>query len=113
VAFAELEQFIDVPIKYYSAGMMARLGFALSTAVQADILLIDEVLGVGDVAFQRKCEARMRAMLASGSTVVIVSHDAGAVRSLCEAAVWIDRGAMRAAGTAAEVVDAYLAASAG
>ena len=113
VAFAELEQFIDVPIKYYSAGMMARLGFALSTAVQADILLIDEVLGVGDVAFQRKCEARMRAMLATGSTVVIVSHDAGAVRSLCEAAVWIDRGAMRAAGTAAEVVDAYLAASAG
>ena len=113
VAFAELEQFIDVPIKYYSAGMMARLGFALSTAVQADILLIDEVLGVGDVAFQRKCEARMRTMLASGSTVVIVSHDAMAVRSLCQAAVWIDRGAMRASGTAEEVVDAYLAASTG
>jgi ABC-2 type transport system ATP-binding protein len=112
VAFAELEQFIDVPIKYYSAGMMARLGFALSTAVQADILLIDEVLAVGDLAFQRKCEARMRAMLASGSTVVIVSHDAEAVRSLCQEAVWLDRGVLREAGPATTVVDAYYAASA-
>jgi ABC-type polysaccharide/polyol phosphate transport system ATPase subunit len=113
VAFAELEQFIDVPIKYYSAGMLARLGFALSTAVPADILLIDEVLAVGDVAFQRKCDARMRAMLMSGSTLVIVSHDAEAVRLLCEQAVWIDRGVMRASGTAEAVVDAYLAASTG
>jgi lipopolysaccharide transport system ATP-binding protein len=113
VAFAELEKFIDVPIKYYSSGMMARLGFALSTAVRADILIIDEVLAVGDHAFQRKCEARMLALLGGGTTVVIVSHDAEAVRSLCQTAVWIDRGVMRAAGTAAEVVDAYLAASTG
>ena len=113
VAFAELERFIDVPVKYYSAGMLARLGFALSTAVREDILLIDEVLGVGDLAFQRKCEARMRALLTSGVTVVIVSHDVEAVRSLCDDAIWLDRGRIRAAGPAEVVVDAYCAASAG
>lgn len=111
VAFAELERFIDVPIKYYSAGMLARLGFAVSTAVRADILLIDEVLAVGDLAFQRKCEARMRSMIGGGTSVVIVSHDGEAVRSLCRSAVWIDRGAMRASGPAGEVVDAYYAAA--
>ena len=113
VGFAELEQFIDIPIKYYSAGMLARLGFAVSISVDAEILLIDEVLGVGDLAFQRKCEARMREMMSGGRTIVIVSHDAHAVRSLCDTAVWLDRGHVRAAGPADEVVDAYEASSLG
>ena len=113
VRFAELEQFIDIPTKYYSAGMLARLGFAVSMAVEAEIMIIDEVLGVGDAAFQRKCEARMRAMMADGRTIVIVSHDAHAVRSLCDTAIWLDRGHVRASGPANEVVDAYEASSLG
>jgi len=110
VRFAELEQFIDIPTKYYSAGMLARLGFAVSMAVEAEIMIIDEVLGVGDAAFQRKCEARMRAMMADGRTIVIVSHDPGAVKTLCQRAVWLDRGVIRAIGQADEVVAEYASA---
>ena len=107
VAFAELDRFIDVPTKYYSSGMLARLGFAVSMAANAEITIIDEVLGVGDAAFQRKCEARLRTLMADGRTVVLVSHDANAVRSLCDEALWLDRGVVRARGAAADVVNAY------
>jgi ABC-type polysaccharide/polyol phosphate transport system ATPase subunit len=109
VAFAELEKFIDVPIKYYSSGMLARLGFAVSIAVDPDVLLIDEVLSVGDLAFQKKCEARMYDLIGGGKTVVLVSHDIGAVEKMCARALWLDQGEVKLLGASAEVTAAYRA----
>lgn len=92
VAFAELEDFIDTPLKRYSSGMQARLGFAVATAVPAEILLVDEVLAVGDLAFQRKCFARMADLMRAGRTVVIVGHDVRQIAGLCPRMVWLDHG---------------------
>lgn len=111
--FAMLERFMDTPVKYYSAGMFMRLGFSLATSVDPDILLIDEVLAVGDAAFQGRCYERIRGFRERGKTIVFVSHDPAAVKSLCERAVWLDAGRVRMDGPAESVLNEYLAASGG
>lgn len=110
VAFSEIEQFIDTPIKRYSSGMKMRLGFAVAANLESDILIVDEVLAVGDGEFQRKCLQAMSDLGSSGRTVLFVSHNLAAVHSLCSRAIWIDRGRMREEGTPAEVIKSYLAA---
>lgn len=107
VEFAELQQFMGMPIKNYSSGMRARLGFAVATMVKPDILVVDEVLAVGDAAFQKKCMDRMHEMLDSGTTLLFVSHSNQTVRSMCNHAIWLDHGTVRMIGTADEVCDAY------
>lgn len=111
--FAMLERFMDTPVKYYSAGMFMRLGFSLATSVDPDILLIDEVLAVGDAEFQGRCYERIRGFRERGKTIVFVSHDPAAVKSLCERAVWLDAGRVRMDGPAETVLGEYLAASGG
>lgn len=108
VAFSELEKFIDSPIKSYSKGMVMRLGFAIATQVDPDILLVDEVLAVGDEAFQRKCYAKIEQFQQMGKTIVFVSHDLEAVRRVASRAVWIHQGNVRADGPTDQVVDEYL-----
>lgn len=107
VAFAELEDFIDVPVKNYSSGMVARLGFAIATQVRADILIVDEILAVGDFMFQQKCYRRMEEMLSGGTTLLFVSHDAEQVKKLCSRAIWLDHGRVMADGRAADVCEEY------
>ncbi|MGB6770956.1 MAG: ABC transporter ATP-binding protein [Candidatus Dormiibacterota bacterium] len=109
VAFAELEQFIDNPVKTYSSGMYTRLGFSIAVHVDPDILLIDEVLAVGDEAFQRRCIERIEALRADGRTLVFVSHALESVRAVCDRCVWIDGGVARQIGTVDAVLAAYLA----
>lgn len=108
VEFAELENFLDMPIKNYSSGMRARLGFAVATEVRPEILIVDEVLSVGDYAFQKKCEKRMEDMMSGGTTVLYVSHSIDSVRKLCDKAIWIDRGVEKMKGEVNEVCDAYM-----
>ena len=92
VDFAELWEFIDVPVKNFSSGMVARLGFAIATEVKADILVVDEVLSVGDYRFQEKCKERIADLLTGGTTLLFVSHSAEQVKELCKRAVWLDKG---------------------
>ena len=113
IDFAELQNFIDVPVKNFSSGMVARLGFAIATIVRADILVVDEILAVGDYRFQQKCHRRMEEMLAGGTTLLFVSHDAEQVKRLCKRAVWLDHGIIMADGLADEVCEKYVAAFAG
>jgi lipopolysaccharide transport system ATP-binding protein len=108
-AFADIGDFIDTEIKHYSTGMYTRLAFAVATAVDPDILITDEVLAVGDEAFQRKCMERIYGFRRANKTIIFVSHALEVVRSLCDVAVWLDHGVMRASGPASEVIDAYLA----
>ncbi len=108
VSFAELEDFIEEPLQTYSSGMRARLGFATAFHVDPDLLLIDEVLGVGDAAFVKKSKAAMRRRIRSEKTVVLVSHSAGAIRSVCSRVVWIDDGRVAMDGDVEEVLEAYL-----
>lgn len=108
VEFAELEKFLDMPIKNYSSGMAARLGFAIATVVKPDILICDEVLAVGDYAFQRKCEKRMKKMREEGTTLLYVSHSMESVRKICDNALWLKKGVVRGCGTVREVSRAYL-----
>lgn len=107
VSFAELQDFIDVPVKNYSSGMVARLGFAIATQVRADILIVDEILAVGDFMFQQKCYKRMEEMLSGGTTLLFVSHDAEQVKKLCSRAIWLDHGHVMADGRAADVCEEY------
>lgn len=108
VNFAELDGFMDEPVKNYSSGMVSRLGFAIATAGEApEILILDEVLSVGDMFFRKKSEVRIREMIHSGSTVLIVSHSPGVIRENCAKALWLDRGKLRADGDAREVCAAY------
>lgn len=107
VAFAELEKFIDTPLRNYSSGMQARLGFAVATAIRPDILIVDEVLSVGDEQFQAKCKDRISAFRRSGATILLVSHQADVVEDLCDRAVWLDSGRISAIGPAREVVGKY------
>lgn len=111
VEFAELRDFLDVPIKNYSSGMVARLGFAIATVVKPEILIVDELLSVGDLSFQKKCEARMNQMLADGATLLYVSHSIASVKKLCEKVLWLEHGIVQQSGTAVQVCDAYLAAN--
>lgn len=108
VAFAELEKFLDSPIKNFSSGMRARLGFAVATTVKPDILIVDEILAVGDYAFQQKCMKRMNEMMSGGTTLLFVSHSIDQVRALCQHAIWIDKGEIRKIGEVTEVCDAYI-----
>jgi ABC-type polysaccharide/polyol phosphate transport system ATPase subunit len=110
VTFAGLEQFIDAPLRTYSTGMVARLGFAVATDVRPDILIVDEVLSVGDAEFQKKSTGRMEQFRASGTTILMVSHDLDAVTRLCARAAWLEHGQLRGVGPVADVVAAYTAA---
>jgi ABC-type polysaccharide/polyol phosphate transport system ATPase subunit len=107
IDFSELGSFIDVPVKTYSSGMFVRLGFAIAAHLAADTLLIDEVLAVGDEAFQRKCEARIAEAVAGGATLVLVSHDAALVERTCERVVVLDAGRVQFDGPAAEAMAFY------
>jgi ABC-type polysaccharide/polyol phosphate transport system ATPase subunit len=107
INFAELRDFVDVPVKNFSSGMVARLGFAIATEVKADIVICDEVLSVGDAAFQQKCLDRLKNMINSGSTLLFVSHSSDMVKKLCRRAVWIDSGRVVADGAPEEVCDKY------
>jgi lipopolysaccharide transport system ATP-binding protein len=107
IGFAELEEQIDMPVKHYSSGMYMRLGFSIASHVRPEILLIDEVLAVGDRVFQQKCQRRVERMAEAGVTILFVSHDSRAVRSVCQRAVWMEEGRVRTDGPADEVVDAY------
>ena len=109
VEFAELRDFLEVPVKNYSSGMRARLGFAVATTVRPQLLVVDEVLAVGDYAFQQKCEARMKDMLAKGTTLLYVSHSANSVKNLCQNALWIDKGKEVMHGDVQTVCSAYMA----
>lgn len=107
VDFAELHKFLDVPIKNYSSGMQARLGFAIATIVQPDILIVDEVLAVGDFKFQQKCEDRIRKLMSNDTTVLIVSHSIDQIEELCTRVVWLDHGHVLKAGDALEICREY------
>ena len=107
VAFSELEDFLNMPIKNYSTGMQARMAFAIATVVRPEILIIDEVLAVGDAAFQRKCFNRIHEMIQNATTLLFVSHDSSMVEQLCEKALWLRKGEVAMAGSAGEVCDAY------
>lgn len=108
VDFAELWDFLDSPIKNYSSGMRARLGFSVATMVKPEILIVDEILSVGDYKFRRKCEKRMSEMLSGGTTLLYVSHSIDEVKRLCDHALWIDKGVGRMQGDVNEVCDAYM-----
>lgn len=108
VDFAEIHKFLDSPIKNYSSGMKARLGFSIATMVKPDILIVDEILSVGDYKFRQKCEKRMKELLSGGTTLLYVSHNIDEVKRLCDHAIWIDHGQMRMVGEASAVCDAYM-----
>lgn len=110
IEFAELQDFVDVPLKNFSSGMSARLGFAVATIVKPDILIVDEVLAVGDQAFQEKCKQRMEAMLSGGTTLLFVSHSIEQVKELCQKAIWIDKGTVMASGDIEQVAEMYVQA---
>lgn len=105
--FSELHDFIDVPVKNYSSGMRARLGFSIATAVNPEVLIVDEVLSVGDAKFRKKSEAKIVSMFEKGITVLFVSHNTDQVRRLCNKAILLDKGKVIASGTANEVCDIY------
>lgn len=107
VAFSELGDFIDVPVKNYSSGMRARLGFSIATAVEPQVLILDEVLSVGDAKFKIKSEAKVKSMFDKGVTVLFVSHNTAQVRRLCTKAILLDKGKIIASGSADEVCDIY------
>lgn len=111
LAFSELAHFIDAPLRTYSTGMVVRLGFAIATDVEPDILLVDEVLAVGDIEFQRKCTERIQAILGRGATFVLVSHSPDAILKLCEHVIWLDEGRVVADGPARQVVEAFVSRS--
>ena len=108
VEFSELGEFIDFPVKNYSSGMLAKLGFSIATIVEPDILIIDEVLGVGDVNFQKKSNAKIRSLMDKGTTVLLVSHSIPQIRELCDKAIWIDQGRIVEIGEVNEVCNHYL-----
>lgn len=107
VEFSELEDFINVPVKNYSSGMKSRLGFAIATAVQADILILDEVLAVGDAKFRKKCEAKIKEMFANGTTVLFVSHSLPQVKKLCDKALLLEHGRVAAYGDTERIARVY------
>lgn len=107
VEFSELKSFMDVPIKNFSSGMNARLGFSIATLVHPDILIVDEVLGVGDAAFQKKCEQKMQELRANGTTMLFVSHSVEQVEEVCNRAIWLKKGTLVMEGACQEVCEAY------
>ncbi len=105
--FAEIGDFIEAPLRTYSTGMVARLGFSVATCIRPDILLVDEVLSVGDSHFQEKCLARMNSFQEQGTTIVIVSHNMETIKSFCSRALWLEQGQAGAIGAVSEVVASY------
>jgi ABC-type polysaccharide/polyol phosphate transport system ATPase subunit len=105
--FSELGRFLDIPMRYYSAGMMVRLAFSIATTVRPEILLVDEVLSAGDMAFQAKARQRMREVMSRARMVVIVSHDLKTLARVCDTGIWLDRGRVRMSGPVVDVVNAY------
>jgi lipopolysaccharide transport system ATP-binding protein len=108
VEFAGIQKFVDTPVKWYSSGMYARLGFSVAAFSEPDVLLVDEVLAVGDTAFQRRAIDKMREFVTTGRTVVLVSHDLANVRGLCRDVIWLDKGQIKAQGDTEEVIAQYL-----
>lgn len=107
VDFSEIEEFIDVPIKNYSSGMVARIGFAIATLTKPDILIVDEILSVGDFSFQQKCEQRISELMAGGTTVIIVSHSLEQIERLCDRVVWLEKGRIKMIGDTKQVCREY------
>lgn len=107
VDFAELRDFLDMPIKNYSSGMVARIAFAIATVITPDILIVDEILSVGDFLFQEKCEKRINELMDGGTTIVIVSHTIAQIERLCDRVMWIEKGNLKMIGDTAEVCEAY------
>ena len=107
VEFSEMIDFLDVPMKNYSSGMVARVAFSVATIVRPDILIVDEILAVGDFQFQKKCNMRIKSMMASGVTVILVSHDIKQIEKLCKHVVWLDKGRIRMLGKVDEVCKQY------
>ena len=105
--FAELRDFVDVPVKNFSSGMYARLGFAIATMVEPDILIVDEVLSVGDFRFQEKCEKRIREMIGHGVTIILVSHDSKLIKEMCSRVIWLEHGAIRKMGSTESICNEY------
>lgn len=107
VAFSEVEEFIDTPVKYYSSGMYVRLAFSVAVHLTPQILLLDEVLSVGDAGFQKKSTDKMKELLNSGATIIVVSHNASAIKQICQRAIWLAGGIVKMDGPAPQVVDCY------
>ncbi len=107
VEFSEMSEFLDVPMKNYSSGMVARIGFAIATMTTPDILIVDEILSVGDFLFQKKCENRINEMLKGDTTVIIVSHSLEQIERLCNHCMWLDKGKVKMIGDTNEVCEAY------
>jgi len=107
IDFAELEEFVDVPVKNYSSGMVARIAFAIATAYMADILIVDEILSVGDYKFQEKCKVKMDRMIDAGATIIMVSHSVSQVKETCKKALWLDHGKVIRYGETLEVCNEY------
>lgn len=105
--FSGLQQFIDVPIRNYSSGMMMRLAFSIATVVNPEILIVDEILSVGDEAFQHKSRQRMKELMSGGTTVLFVSHSLGQIREMCSRVIWLEHGCIKMMGNTQEICDAY------
>jgi ABC-2 type transport system ATP-binding protein/lipopolysaccharide transport system ATP-binding protein len=107
VDFAELQKFVDVPVKNFSSGMYARLGFSIATMVKPDILIVDEVLSVGDYRFQEKCEKRIKEMIEKGVTIILVSHDDDLIKKLCTRVIWLNHGEIKEIGETEKICENY------
>lgn len=107
ISFAELQEFVDVPIKNFSSGMVARLGFSIATLVKPEILIVDEILSVGDYLFQQKCEQRIQQMMQGGTTVLIVSHSIEQIERLCNRVMWLEHGRMKMLGETEQICNQY------
>ena len=107
VSFSELQDFLEVPVRNFSSGMVARLAFSIATQVDPEILIVDEILSVGDLNFQQKSEAKMRSMITGGTKVLYVSHSIDSIRSLCDKVVWLDHGKVVMSGNTEKVCQAY------
>ena len=109
--FSELGEFIEIPVKNYSSGMKAKLGFSVATIVQPEILILDEVLSVGDIKFQEKSRKKIESLMSEGVTVILVSHNTNTIRSICNKAVWLDHGKLVEFGDVEDVCDHYVASA--
>ena len=107
VEFSELREFLDVPVRNFSSGMTARLAFSIATVVDPEILIVDEILSVGDIAFQQKSEAKMKSMIGGGTTVLYVSHSTESIKKICDKAIWLEHGKIVEMGSAKDICDKY------
>lgn len=107
VEFSELKDFLDVPVRNFSSGMVTRLAFSIATIVEPEILIVDEILSVGDIAFQQKSEDKMKSMISGGTTVLFVSHDTKQIKELCNTVIWLEKGDIKMIGNPDEVCDKY------